>query len=115
MARKVADGFLFSGWRCAPTGDDRIFDVEQVSDLALVVKKWGRRSCSIFGYFPKFGGWSGEQGVLGMTFHHNNAQNSFYVNYADALALLPAMPPFRLPSKITPSELKNRSGCRGWS
>lgn len=78
--RVVASGFFAPVLVTAPTGDARLFVVEQAGTV-VVVKDRQKRSPAFLDLSEKvrFGG---EQGLLGLAFHPQFATNrKFYVNY----------------------------------
>jgi glucose/arabinose dehydrogenase len=65
-------------------GDDRLFVVEQGGKIWILDKNGVKLPTPFLDIDPKVGSSGNEQGLLGLAFHPNYAQNGyFYVNYTD--------------------------------
>jgi len=82
---RVASGLSLPLYVTSPPGDfERLFIVEQVSAKIKILKNGVVLSTPFLNLDPRVGNGGGEQGLLGMAFHLNYAQNGyFYVNYTN--------------------------------
>ncbi len=65
-------------------GDDRLFVVEQGGKIWILTKAGTKLPTPFLDIDPRVGSGGNEQGLLGLAFHPNYAQNGFfYVNYTD--------------------------------
>jgi len=82
---RAASGLSQPVYVTAPSGDNqRLFIVEQVSAKIKILENGVVLPTPFLNLDPRVGNGGGEQGLLGMAFHPNYAQNGyFYVNYTN--------------------------------